>query len=391
MSEQAIRTRIGLFVVFALLLLGALIVMFSGLPALFTKSNRYTLVLDNAAGVGVGTPVRRSGVKIGEVRNVELDDETGKVRAEIDIPSKYTIRKNEVPLLSRTGGLLGDLAIDFVPKIPDGKEPDRTPVEPGSELQAVPQIDISASLTQLNRAADNFNKLSQPLEEAVRELGALAKISKTAVPEIEIAARNWASVGERTNILLRTNEEKLVKTLDNINETFARASQVLNEENQRNLSATLKNVRGASENLNDLTKSTDEVLKEGRQTLKQVNGSLVKVDQVMTNLERVTKPLADRSESMSRNLDESSDRLNKILMDVQELLKTFGQNDGTLQRLMRDPSLYQNVDAFACGLTKLLPRLERIMKDIEIFADKIARHPEALGVGGAVRPGSGLK
>ncbi|MBL8797698.1 MAG: MCE family protein, partial [Planctomycetia bacterium] len=310
MSEQAIRTRIGLFVVFALLLLGALIVMFSSMPAFFSRGNRYTLILDNAAGVGVGTPVRRSGVKIGEVRGIELDDETGKVRAEIEVPTKYTLRKHEVPLLSRTGGLLGDLAIDFVPQTANGKELDRTPVEPGSEMKAVPEIDISASLAQLNRAADSFNKMSPTVEEAVRELGALAKLSKSAVPEIEIAARNWASVGERTNILLRTNEEKLVKTLDNINETFARASQVLNDENQRNLSATLKNVRGASENLNDLTKSTDEVMKEGRQTLKQVNGSLVKVDQVMTNLERVTKPLADRSESLSRNLDESTDRLN---------------------------------------------------------------------------------
>ncbi|MBL8793907.1 MAG: MCE family protein, partial [Planctomycetia bacterium] len=78
-------------------------------------------------------------------------------------------------------------------------------------------------------------------------------------------------------------------------------------------------------------------------------------------------------------------------MDVQELLKNFGQNDGTLQRLMRDPALYQNLEAFTCGLTKMLPRFERIMKDVEVFADKIARHPETLGVGGAVRPGSGLK
>ena len=29
--------------------------------------------------------------------------------------------------------------------------------------------------------------------------------------------------------------------------------------------------------------------------------------------------------------------------------------------------------------------------DVEIFADKIARHPEALGVGGALRPSNGLK
>jgi phospholipid/cholesterol/gamma-HCH transport system substrate-binding protein len=28
---------------------------------------------------------------------------------------------------------------------------------------------------------------------------------------------------------------------------------------------------------------------------------------------------------------------------------------------------------------------------VEIFADKLARHPELIGIGGAIRPSSGLK
>ena len=38
-----------------------------------------------------------------------------------------------------------------------------------------------------------------------------------------------------------------------------------------------------------------------------------------------------------------------------------------------------------------MPRLDRILKDFETFADKLAHHPEAIGLGGVVRPGSGLK
>jgi len=32
-----------------------------------------------------------------------------------------------------------------------------------------------------------------------------------------------------------------------------------------------------------------------------------------------------------------------------------------------------------------------VLRDVEIFADKIARHPEQLGLGGVLRPSSGLK
>jgi phospholipid/cholesterol/gamma-HCH transport system substrate-binding protein len=39
----------------------------------------------------------------------------------------------------------------------------------------------------------------------------------------------------------------------------------------------------------------------------------------------------------------------------------------------------------------MVPRFDRILRDFEVFADKIARHPESIGVGGAVRPSAGLK
>jgi hypothetical protein len=35
--------------------------------------------------------------------------------------------------------------------------------------------------------------------------------------------------------------------------------------------------------------------------------------------------------------------------------------------------------------------MQRILKDFETFADKLARHPELIGAGGVVRPSSGLK
>ena len=60
-------------------------------------------------------------------------------------------------------------------------------------------------------------------------------------------------------------------------------------------------------------------------------------------------------------------------------------------RLLKDPSLYNNLDCAAGQIAHTIPRIDRILKDVETFADKIARHPESLGVGGAVKPGNGLK
>ena len=132
-------------------------------------------------------------------------------------------------------------------------------------------------------------------------------------------------------------------------------------------------------------------MKEGRNALDRFNATLIRLDDVTQNLQKITKPLADRSDAVSRNLDESLARLNRTLADVDQLIQAVGQSDGTLNKLLTDPSLYNHLDDVACQAAKAAPQLNLILKDVETFTDKLARHPELIGIGGAVRPSSGLK
>ena len=63
------------------------------------------------------------------------------------------------------------------------------------------------------------------------------------------------------------------------------------------------------------------MIKDGRATLKTFDGSLQKIDQMVTDLQKVTKPLAERSESITRNIDEASDKLNRTLTDLRGAAK----------------------------------------------------------------------
>ena len=119
------------------------------------------------------------------------------------------------------------------------------------------------------------------------------------------------------------------------------------------------------------------------QVLTNTRAKLVVIDPIMQFLER--------SASVMKNLDESTVKLNRTMTETQELLRGFSQGQGTFQRAINDPALYNNLNEAACMLVHILPRLDRMMKDLEVFADKVARHPESLGIGGAVRPSSGLK
>src|SRR5471032_1194794 len=114
MNEQAIRFRFGIFILASLILLAILTILFGGFPNYFRHADSYTIVFANASGVAPGTPVRRSGVRIGEVRTLSLEDETGRVRVVINIDDNFSIRKADRPTLMQ-GLLGGDASISFLP------------------------------------------------------------------------------------------------------------------------------------------------------------------------------------------------------------------------------------------------------------------------------------
>ena len=54
MTVRAMRLRLGLFVVVAVVLLGALIIMFGSLPAFFKRTTTYTVRFIDAPGLTPG-------------------------------------------------------------------------------------------------------------------------------------------------------------------------------------------------------------------------------------------------------------------------------------------------------------------------------------------------
>ena len=432
MTDRQLRFRLGLFVLITLALLGGLIVLFGRVPTWFVSRNTYTVLFPDAPGVNVGTPVRRSGVKIGEVSAVDLDSASGQVRVTLSLDPKYPPRSNEEPVITRTL-LTGDTAIDFVQR--DVNKPDRgEPLPPGTELVGVPPPsarnifnqaaevlpEAQQSLDQIRRSMQKLEQLAPQLQEMAKDFSALARVSTEFVPELrrtndsirELIGSGARSFGpelrktneeirfflmnasrwlEDTDLLLRANEPRLIKAIDAFTLTTQRLGETFTPENQRNFTETLKNVRAGTNNLERLSLSTEEGIKETRATLQRLNRSLEQADAILSDLRKTTGPLGERAPRVLQNLEMGTDQLNRAAAEMREILRALARADGTFQRFFGDPSLYNNLNQAACMVTRILPRVDRALRDFEVFADKIARHPEVIGVGGAVRPSAGLK
>lgn len=465
MDTEKQQFRLGAMVFGSGVLLAVLAVFFGGSPRFLQSRARYTIIFEDAPGVVRGTPVRKSGVRIGEVESVSLDNARNVVRVVIAIDPAFSLRDTEEPqivpdLLSR------DTTIDFFPIPParpdrlkpqsrqnsivpaqfvQGPEPGMGPpagekakqpdppagpgniIPPGAEIKGrtppdVRQVlrdandiipSVQQSINQISKSVARFEKLFPVLEDTLREYSELARSLNEAVPElrrtndeirvvvrkvsaldpevrkaldeIESVARQYKRVGERVDVLLQTNQDAIDKTIKNVQLVTQRIGDFLNDENQKNFAASLKSLQNLSRSLESLAGQAQ------KETLPRFQDTLTKLDAVLFNVNRTVTPIADRSEKIVRNLDTTIEQVARLVGNLATAFPANGQGDGSIQRLLSDPSLFNNLNDASLMLTRILPRVDRILRDFEVFADKIARHPESLGVGGAVRPSAGLK
>jgi phospholipid/cholesterol/gamma-HCH transport system substrate-binding protein len=456
MAERRMRMRLGLFLAATLITLAALVVLFGSAPSLFSSKARYTIVYPEAPGIAAGTPIRKSGVRIGEVSKIELDPASGQVRVHIAIDPKYPLRTNEEATITR-GLLSGDTAIDFLPKLDTATSaplPRGDDYAPGSEIVGVPPITPRSLLTpatgilvsaqqSLDRMVSSFERLEKvapQLDATLHEFELLAADVRKFIPELKktndklqnfiggdirplpngFVAMQEVPAGEnnlqslirdiRTMIAVvrptiddirgavRRMEPEVTgaaksarNTFDRASVTFDNVNELLSPENRREINELIKNLNGVGANVLKLSAGFQNLLDEAERTIKNFDTRTVLTADVLADIRTITKPLAARSEIMVRDISESAGQLNRVLTEVREVMRVFARENGTIQKLLTEPGVYNNLDAAAAALAKVLIRADKIGKDLEVFSDKVARRPELIGVGGALRPSTGFK
>ena len=107
--------------------------------------------------------------------------------------------------------------------------------------------------------------------------------------------------------------------------------------------------------------------------------------------EGLTRPLGERGEQIVTRLDSTIGRLDEVLLQASGFVKSLNESEGTLGRLVRDPKLYEELSDTVSNVNRISRELRPIINDVRVFSDKIARHPESLGVRGALDRRPGLK
>jgi len=187
MKQTNLEVKVGLFVMFGLLLLGALVVMFGRFENLFKKSYPLYVELPNAGGLLKNSQILYRGAKVGIVAGKpEISHDGGSVviichideGVLIDKASKFKIGAN---------GLLGDRFVDVVPSV----DPAGQTYLPGDRIQGEKSTgigDIGDQVQPILKKLDSISaKISEELltEEFVSDIHQTVKSAKTLVQRMD--------------------------------------------------------------------------------------------------------------------------------------------------------------------------------------------------------------
>lgn len=237
---------------------------------------------DNVDGLAVSAPVTISGLNIGKVSKITIDNATGKVNVEMQINTDFPIRKSstaEIYAPSPIGGK--QIAILL------GKE--GAIAVSGDALFASRKLGLTDEVAKqivplkdkISKLLDNANVM---LENVNQVLDAKSKENlKTSISNLNETLAQFKDTSGHINSILADNETKISGSMNNIEKMTANFSKISDSLEKENLGKTVQSLQKTLENVN---KVMDD-LQAGNGTM----GKLLKDEGLYTNLNKTSKEL----------------------------------------------------------------------------------------------------
>ena len=368
MDDRIIQFRVGVLVVATCIITAILVVLFGELPRLASQQYTITVRFEQAPGVTVDTPVRKSGILIGRVSDVELRP-VGGVDVTLRIDGKQRLRQDELCRISTGNVLLGDAALEFVPS---GDPTDTT--ETLSKGALIQGEVATGPLDVMNVFVD----VAQMIKDLEDDITTASRSIKLAGEEVATVSRNMNTVVENNQTQFLRIMQKSERTIDNFDITLTAVNELVGDQELR---AAFR--RSLSE--------VPELMADSREAMNAIQSMAERADENFANLEGLTGPLGEQGEELVNSIDTSIGRLDDMLIQFTEFGRALNSPDGSLGQFVHNPDLYQRLNRAAENFEELSQRFRPIVEDARVFTDKIARNPGSL-TSGVLRPRqSGVK
>lgn len=279
---------------------------------IFSKSLFYKINFSNTTGLYPANSVVINGLEVGRVKKIELaNDLKHQVVVTISLPKDLNIPEDSQFDIESID-LLGKKAISIKRGISNN-------------------ILSEDKIYQGNSPKDMFKSITEQLEPISKKADKLIGSLDTMINDVHIA------IGKGENSTLKKTMEDVSATLAHSNKVLADISSVFQQQ-KGNIENIIKNADGIMANTNELTK--------------KIADNSQSIDNIIKNFESV-------SEKVSKvDLENTVSSIKQTLEEVNALLASINEGQGTMGKIFKDEHLYTSIDSTINSLNYLLQDLK---------------------------------
>ncbi|WP_236975609.1 MlaD family protein [Membranihabitans maritimus] len=291
---------------------------------IFKSQTTYYVKYDNIQNLEVSSPVYINGYQVGNVQTIEIDPANlQNIIVGLEVDPKVKLPQNTVAQLY-SDGVMGDMAI----RLEYTGVCDADCITNGSFLKAEKLSFINSffrpneldeymiALKQgVGGVLDTVNNLMSSEEYKDSELGKVTMNIKNTISNLESATNHL-------NTMIMMNSKAMNQMISNLNEITGGIAT-----NQESLNKTIQNIESITS---------------------QVAGSAL--DSTISSTNKTIANLGETSEQITLSLsrfDQTTEKLNSILDNIKE-------GNGTMGRLIKNDSLYSELNSTMRNLDLLL-------------------------------------
>lgn len=288
---------------------------------ILSGATNYYALYEDISGLSVGSAIKISGVVVGSVSSIELDQSTRLVRVDMEVRPGIRIPEGSIAYLGGDG-LLGGAKIDLFYSKPCAEDgtgclPDGAKVEGGSRGM------ISSFLN--TDPSDPNGPITDQIDTLTNKL-------------------NATFFGEDSDHPIARSSNDLAATMANLEATTAQLQQLM-ASNSREINQTMRNLSALTESL----ASRQEALAGIIDNTESFTGNLSEIE--------LEKTLSEVNQSISR-LRGTLDQADAALGGVSTLMSNLGEGKGTLGKLLQDEDIYNRLDQASRSVDTLITDLQ---------------------------------
>lgn len=353
MSDRMRYILVGATAIAGLVALAVLLSLFGYVPSLLESGYTVHVQMPDAGGLSEGSRVRYNGLDVGRVASIELAEPSYKgVEVELLIREEFRVPR-DVDASVRSGLIGGSPYLSLDTSHLDPTQPHEMLATDGSAVINAEASDLLVDVdARFREAVHEFERLVDAFEGLSAEWTLVgANINDLTAPrrpsDVDAGASpaNLSTVLARTDERLREMETALAGINAWVNDEKLREDFQLTASNLREMSGDLKSAAA------DAKAFTGEV--KGR-----FNQSADKVDALLDTAKQDVDQLTKRYIAVA-------DDLSRTLMAMQQTVDKARTGDGTVGKLLNDPSLYNNLDDSAKRLGAALIELKLLIRKLE--------------------------